>query len=206
MTSTDSTLVTKPTAIFWTALELYAEGSLRRRTFFEQCIPKEHATHEQHLFRVNSKEGEMGGTLLVFFEKNQKRYDNGLKLTQILFAHKQEVNTWLYESGQKHGVNRQQQTIADLDWLCLLWRFAPEMISEKIPDKDLLEEALHATLDQIGLGRLLTNRSRSLSGNPACHHVEVDVTVFCGIAEDGSTLDEGAQFTRALNLYCFVQY
>lgn len=193
MTSNDSSeLVAKPTAFFWATLEQYADDAQQRLGHFSRCIVAARAKVDGAL-KVDS-------SVFEFYVECQKLFTDGLRLSNTLSTEQGEIDAWLQKVGKKHDVARERYTVKDLDWSCLLWQFAPDMIGVPIPNKTSLKEALNVTLDQIALGRTLVIRATYL----ARYHVEVDVTVFCGIAEDGSTLDEGAQFTRALNLYCFV--
>lgn len=162
----NSSQITKPTAYFWVALELYMEAAQKCSVYFADQV----------------RLGDMTGGIAAILDSNKERliaHRAGLKLSQALFAQRQEIDDWLLMVGKKHGDARMKYTTTDLDWVCLLWTFAPHMINVLIPEKDHLVQTLRETLDQIARGKRRGKRHRPglLSYG---RHVEVDVTSFAG--------------------------
>lgn len=195
MTTHDSSQpITHPEAFFWSALEQYVITAEQMISNFDRCITNSR----------NQTEGAapVGSPVFAFYTDGHKLFSDGLKLAKSFLSQKEQIDAWFYAVGKQQGGARERYLIANLDWTCLMWQFEPNMISVLLPDKSPLEEAVHAVLDQIALGRMLVNRLSYLSGR----HVEFDVASFAATRRKAqfSTRDCTLRCTPRPLLFCTV--
>lgn len=102
----------------------------------------------------NPGSGPPSFSTLEYLEDNLRRDQNGLRLANILFEKRKQIEEWMKAYAEGQGTLRETHpSVSHHDWNILMDRFAPEIKCLDLTDTDPLRYALPRVLDEIACGR-----------------------------------------------------